>query len=133
MGPLSYENALIEEKPDHNNGLVYLHRGKDGWSTGNTGKIHLVTNQDADYVLKYFTSSPEKHEFIVVVMLDNKRLSRKKIISGRVYDLTIFLAKGLHDISVSINHTFNPKELNMSQDDRNLGVHFELKKVVDKG
>jgi len=122
-------NALLGLKNLYKNGFVYIDRWGDGWSKGKTGKIQIIATKDAKYRLMYSTSSPEKKDFEVIVYLNNKILEKKKIQSGKPNTLKISLSEGNHEILIFINHTFNPKKLRMSDDDRELGIRFIVKKL----
>lgn len=123
------QNAIRGLKPLFSE-FIYTNRSVDGWSQGKSVSIVIkVLDISSEYVLSYFTSSPKKMEYKIKILADDELYKQQKIISGKKYSVKITLPTGRHHIDISINDTFNPKKLGMSRDNRDLGVHFEIKRV----
>jgi len=113
-------NKLLQE-------YKYINRFDDGWSNGKNATIIVnVKENKNNYSLKYFVSSPYKEPTEVKFFVDAKLITKDSIISHKPYLKKLNLSQGQHIIKLQVNKTFNPEKLNMSQDNRNLGINFTL-------
>lgn len=112
--------------------IRYINRYADGWSKAKNASVKLNTSKDTQYKIIYFTSSPEKKEFEISLKLAGKTVSNKKIVPHKQNEYILNLKKGTHILDININETFNPKKLGMSEDYRDLGVHFKIIKQEAK-
>ena len=113
--------------------ITYSKRSLDGWSLGNMSSSTLnVINKTSNYSLTYFTSNPKNSTYKIKIILDDKIIVKEEILKGIINEYIFSLEKGKHILQVLINKTFNPMKLGMNKDNRNLGIHFEIKKTGEQ-
>ena len=120
--------AIRELKP-YLREIRYKNRYADGWSKG-TSSVAIINTKEKNmkYKIVYFTDTPKKEKFSVNIQIDHKLMKQDKIQSHKPYSYDFLLSKGKHVINIAIDKTFNPKRLDMSADNRDLGIHYEIKK-----
>lgn len=133
---INYFRLALKHNPNNKNAkesleklsqnIRYQNRYADGWSKGKVGKIAIKQlASKSNYIIKYATSSP-KENLDVKIFIDSKLYESKKISSGKHYFTNIRLLNGAHQIKIEIQDTFNPKVLGMSEDNRDLGINYEI-------
>ena len=110
--------------------VTYFNRSKGGWSLGRKAgvKVGIIGKDVQKYVVDYHTSGPLKSGYLVNILINGNLISTKNIVRGGRYSEVLFLSEGLHVVDIEISDTFNPKKLGWSEDDRDLGINFKIKK-----
>lgn len=107
--------------------VAYIARYPDGWSRGASGRA-LITEAGL-YEVQFFTSAPADLAHEVTIYINGEWDSVHRVFSGQKYWKKVRFADGIHEMEISISKTFNPKQLERSTDDRDLGVNFAVYKV----
>ena len=134
-----YFQLALKYNPDNHNAsrelkaltqeVRYLNRYPDGWSQGISGNA-IVNVPKEKYTLNYHTGGAQKSSNVVRILINGSLYAEQKITSNERYSKTLELAPGKHNIKLEIDDSFNPKKSGMSQDSRDLGVYFEVKRQV---
>lgn len=112
--------------------IRYKNRYQDGWSQGKSAKALLnVTEKESFYEITYYINNPQEIEYRVKMQVDGHFTKEEIIKTRETYKYKFTLSRGKHEIKLSINHTFNPKKLGMGDDDRDLGIHFEIRRIKE--
>jgi hypothetical protein len=74
----------------------------------------------------YFISSPENRDDDVAILVDGAFHPQQTFRTGSPYKKALHFELGAHHVELTVNGTFHPKILDMSQDSRALGVHDQV-------
>ena len=119
---------------DKDKGDTYFNRSKGGWSMGRKAgvEVAVIGKNVQKYVVDYYTAGPLKSGYLVNILVNGDLISTKNVVRGGRYSELLYLSEGLHIVDIEISDTFNPKKLGWSEDDRDLGVNFKIKKETSE-
>jgi hypothetical protein len=106
--------------------VIYLNRTSDGWSKGKKSTALVYVPQECKTTVELLTSMPSRKGIQAHLTVDG--VSRPGILlrAGKKYSTSFIVSKGLHEVDVETTQAFVPKEYNMNNDTRLLGVNYTV-------